>query len=157
MTRITLALLSAMFAFQFSTTAMADSEDPNAHALEYRKSIMTLIGQNFGPMVGMIKQEIPWDDEAFKGFARDLEHLASLNLKRGYREGSHVGKTKAKPEIWENKADFESKMQDMAEALKKLAKAAEKGEKKDTIEAFKNAGGTCKSCHDDYKSKVYLN
>ena len=70
---------------------------------------------------------------------------------------THVGKTKAKPEIWKNKADFEKKMQDMTAATEVLAKAAAAGEKGAIMKAFKETGGTCKACHDDYTSKEYLN
>ncbi|MCG8312723.1 MAG: cytochrome c [Pseudomonadales bacterium] len=157
MLRITKAVLLPLGFLMLGEVALADSNDPNEMALENRQAVMELIGQNFGPMAGMMRGKIPWDTAAFAGYASDLEKLAGLNIMRGYIDGSHVGKTKAKPEIWKNKADFTSKMEDLAAASAKLSLAAKSGDKKSIAAAFKEAGGTCKSCHDDYKSKNYLN
>jgi len=140
-----------------SGQSMAHGTDPNEMALENRQAVMTLVGQNFGPMAAMIKGEIPWDSAAFAGYASDLEKVTSLNIMRGFIDGSQVGKTKAKPDIWKNKADFEKKMQALTDASAKLAATAGSSDKKAIVAAFKDTGGACKSCHDDYKSKDYLN
>lgn len=141
----------------FGTLSYADDMDPNAAALKYRQAQMWLIGMNFGPIVAMAKGEMEWNDDMIKAFAADLDKAASLNGMRGYPVGSHVGKTEAKPEIWENMDEFKSMNDDMIEAAAGLAKAAATGDKKQIMGAFKKTGGTCKACHDDYKAKEYLN
>jgi cytochrome c556 len=98
-----------------------------------------------------------WNDESFQHFADDLATAASLDIARGFPEGSHTGQTRAKPEIWENKTDFDSKIGDLKEATMALKIAAVTGDKGKIMEAFKATGGACKACHDDYKSKNYLN
>ena len=140
-----------------SLPSIAQKIDPNKLSMQYRQALMTLVGQNFGPMVVMAKGQIHWDSAMFAGFEKDLELVASLKIQRGFREGSGKGKTKAKPEIWKNKADFEKKMQAMTEATAKLSKLAADGNKAMMLAQFKETGGTCKSCHDDFKSKEYLN
>lgn len=150
-------LIAALLLSVASVYSFADSNDPNEMALEYRNSVMTLVGQNFGPMVAMLKGQIPWDNASFAAYAKDLEMVTALNMQRGFREGSHVGKTKAKPSIWKSMADFEEKMQAMSAVTVALSKAAAAGEKGAIVKAFRETGGTCKGCHDDYKSKEYLN
>ena len=93
------AFLRATAACAFAATASVAvaSEDENP-ALAYRESMMTLIGHNFGPMQMTLEGKIPWDDARMAGYARDLAALATLNLMRGFPEGSGKGKTHAKPE-----------------------------------------------------------
>lgn len=141
-----------------SPMAGADEElDPNAMALMYRQAAMTLVGHNFGPMVSMMKGEMPWDDAMFKRWAQDLAAVSSIDMMRGFRPGSGVGKTMAKPAIWDNMDDFREKMAELPKVTNALALAAAAGDKAAIGDAFKAVGASCKQCHDDYKSKDYLN
>ena len=117
----------------------------------------TLVALNFGPMAAMVKGEIPWNQGAFEHYANDMVTVISLDFTRGFPEGSHTGKTRAKPDIWENMADFESKFDDLKSAANALQEAAASGDKEAIVEKFKATGGACKACHDDYKAKDYLN
>ena len=137
------------------TPALAHFDDKQMHQ-SYRQSWFALVAMNFGPMVSTIKQEIPWDDQRMKGWSTDLATLTSLNIMRGFADGSDKGTTRAKPGIWENKADFESKMDDMAKAAMALKQAVDSGDRKKVAQAVQDTGGTCKACHDDYKSDDYL-
>ena len=131
--------------------------DDKAIPQSYRQSFFALLAANFGPLAAMVKGEIPWNQAAFQHYANDLATVASLDLARGFPEGSHTGQTRAKPEIWENKADFESKIADLKEASMALKIASASGDKGKIIESFKATGGACKACHDDYKAENYLN
>ncbi|NCF17821.1 MAG: cytochrome c [Haliea sp.] len=122
----------------------------------YRQSWFTLVALNFGPMASTVKGEIPWNDDMMKGWANDLATLTTLNIMRGFGEGSDKGTTRAKPEIWQNKADFESKMNDLKTATAALQEATAGGDRKAIAEAVGAAGEACKACHDEYKSKDYL-
>lgn len=130
-----------------------DKEIPQS----YRQSYFAIVAANFGPMVAMVKGEIAWDQSAFENYANDLATVTSLNLRRGFPEGSQSGKTRAKTEIWENKEDFESKIDDLKKAASELQTAAASGDKKAIMEKFKATGGACKACHDDYKAENYIN
>ena len=74
----------------------------------------------------------------------------------GFAPGSEKGKTRAKPAIWENTDDFAQKLANFRSEAAALAAAANAGDKAATIEQFKQTGGTCKACHDNYKSRGYL-
>lgn len=125
-------------------------------AQSYRQSWFALVGMNFGPMVEMLKGNIPWNAEQMAAWGNDLGAIASMNTARGFPDGSEKGTTRAKPEIWENKADFEDKMQDMKTAVAALQIAAASGDKGDIAKNIAATGKSCKACHDEYKSKDYL-
>jgi cytochrome c556 len=140
------------------TTPVALSHlNPDEFPQSYRQSLFAILGANFGPMSSMVKGEIPWDTARFKGFADDLATATTLDYMRGFPDGSDSGTTRAKPAIWSNKADFEAKLKDLRTEAQKLATAAGSGDQDAIVEQFKATGGTCKACHDDYKSKDYLN
>ena len=131
--------------------------DSTAFHQSYRQSVFALMGANFGPMTSMIKGEIPWNDAMFQGWANDLASVTKLDIGRGFPEGSDGGQTRAKPGIWKNWEDFESKTEDLRTEAEALAVVAASGDKKAILQQFQKTGGSCKSCHDDYKSKDYLN
>ena len=122
----------------------------------YRQSWFAMVAMNFGPMASSVKGEIPWNQEMMQGWANDLATLTTLNIMRGFGDGSDKGTTRAKPEIWENKADFESKMNDLKTAAAALQKTTTGGDREAIAADVGALGKACKACHDEYKSKEYL-
>jgi len=122
----------------------------------YRQSWYAMVATNFGPMVAMVKGEMPWDERRMAGYADQLAALATLDILRGFKDGSDQGTTRAKPEIWENKADFESKMKDLKSEIAKLQTVANAGDRKAIAQQVAATGEACKACHDEYKAKNYL-
>lgn len=125
-------------------------------AQSYRQSWFAMVGANFGPMVSMLKGEMPWDDARMAASAEQLAQLAAMDISRGFADGTDKGTTRAKPEIWANKADFSSKMDDFKSAAADLQAAVAGGDKKVIAGQIGAVGKSCKSCHDEYKSKNYL-
>ena len=67
--------------------------------------------------------------------------------------GPDVGKTHAKPAIWEKPEDFVQKAREF-DAVAKAFDAAAKGGDINVIKAsFADLGKSCKSCHDPYRAK----
>lgn len=66
--------------------------------------------------------------------------------------GSNMGETKAKPEIWTNKADFDAKFKNLETASVKLVEVAQAGDAKALGAQFGQVGGACKACHDVYRN-----
>ena len=141
------ALLSLPAASHFDEEQMPQS---------YRQSYFALLAANFGPMVAAVKGEIPWDDARMQDWANDLAALSTLDIMRGFVDGSEKGTTRAKPEIWENKDDFNAKMEDLDKALVALQQATAGGDRKAIGEQVGAAGKACKACHDEYKAENYL-
>ena len=130
-----------------------DKEGPQS----YRQSWFALVASNFGPMVAMVKGEMPWQEDQMAGYADQLAALTTLDILRGFPEGSEKGTTRAKPDIWENKPDFQAKMEDMKKAVAALQTVANQGTDRKAIAAEVAATGkTCKACHDEYQSETYL-
>ena len=86
-----------------------------------RQSYFALLGMTFAPMGDMVKGKLEWDDARFNSWAHDLHHASQFGVERGFAPGSDKGTTRAKPEIWSNMADFQSKLDDFRAAAAKLA------------------------------------
>ena len=68
--------------------------------------------------------------------------------------GPDVGKTGAKPEIWQTHDDFVAKDHDFAAAAKALNAAAATGNVEAIKSSFGNLGKTCKACHEKYRAEM---
>jgi len=121
-----------------------------------RQSYFAIVGMTFGPMGDMVKGKIEWNDAQFAAWANDLASVSKVSVERGFAPGSEKGKTRAKPAIWENPDDFAQKLANFRSEAAALSEAASTGDKAATIAQFKQTGGTCKACHDNYKSRGYL-
>lgn len=122
-------------------------------AIEYRQSVYTMIGWNFGPMAQMVKGKTAWDAAEF---SKHADRIAALTpqLMEGFPPGSDTGaKTAAKPGIWKNPDDFKSKMDDLVKQSRLLADVAKGGDEAKMKEQFKTTAGACKSCHDKYRTE----
>ena len=121
-----------------------------------RQSYFAIIGMTFGPMGDMVKGKIEWNDEQFAAWANDLASVSKVTVERGFAPGSDKGKTRARPAIWENPEDFAQKLANFRSEAAALAVTATSGDKAAAIAQFKQTGGACKACHDNYKSRNYL-
>jgi cytochrome c556 len=138
------------------TAALAQEKPPSKaeQAIKYRQSVYKVILWNFGPVAAMAQGKIPYDAAEF---ARRAERVATMApmLLEGYPEGtaSEPGiKTRARPEIWENKAEFEKLMHDMENKTAALATVAREGDFDKSKAAFGDAAAACKACHEKFRT-----
>jgi cytochrome c556 len=150
------AAAAATLSAAFAAPAALSHLDPDQFNQSFRQSYFALVGANFGPLAAMVKGEMPWDTALFQRFADDLATTTSMSPMRGFREGSEQGTTRAKPGIWTNLADFESKFKDLQGQATKLQAAAASGDEGAMKQQVGETGKTCKACHDEYKAKDYL-
>jgi cytochrome c556 len=66
--------------------------------------------------------------------------------------GPDVGKTRAKPEIWQKQEDFALKAHDFERAAEDFNFAAISGDLGRITTTFDALGKTCKACHDLYRA-----
>ena len=152
-TILAIITLAGLALSPLATSHFDDKQVPQS----YRQSWFAMMAVNFGPMVAMVKGEMPWGEEQMAASADNLAALTTLNVMRGFADGSDKGTTRAMPEIWENKPDFEAKMNDLKKAVDALQVVANEGTDRKAIAAQVGATGkACKACHDDYKSEDYL-
>ena len=68
--------------------------------------------------------------------------------------GPDVGKTGAKPAIWQNREDFASKLRNF-QAAARTFNATAAGNDVAAIKArYADLGGACKACHDKYRTEM---
>ena len=71
-----------------------------------------------------------------------------------FPDGTQTGhETKAKPEIWSDRAGFEKAAATMAAAADRLGDVAKTGDKAAFKAAFEDLGKACGSCHRSYKNR----
>jgi cytochrome c556 len=82
----------------------------------------------------------------------DLSRQASGWFHAG--TGPDLGKTGAKPEIWQNQQDFAAKLHTFQDAAKAFNTAAMSGDVGVIKTKFGELGQACKACHDKYRSEM---
>ena len=83
----------------------------------------------------------------------DLSRKASGWFPAG--TGPDVGKTGARPEIWQHQQDFASKLHAFQEAAKAFNVAAMSGDVNTIKTRFGELGQSCKACHDKYRKEMH--
>jgi cytochrome c556 len=130
-----------------------DAQPTRAQQLiKYRQSMYTVMGANFGQLAAMASGKAPYDA---KGFATRADRVAFMTtmLPEGFPEDSKTGApTKAKPEIWANRAEFDQLMRDLQTKAADLARTAKTNDLEKIKPAFGAAGAACKACHDKFKA-----
>ena len=94
----------------------------------------------------------PFDAKLAAENAEIVASMAKLPW-AAFGEGTDVGETKAKPEIWKQNAKFKEAAEKFQTESAKLAVAAKSGKEDAFKTAFSATAGTCKSCHDDFRAK----
>ena len=131
----------------------AEAQTPKPEdQLKLRKAAYSLMGYTFGSLSAMAEGKRPFNKEEA---ARNAELLAQLaTVPKGmFGEGSDKGETRAKPEIWQKRADFDAKMDKMVQETGKLAQAARAGDQAALKKAASDVDSACASCHDEYRTK----
>jgi cytochrome c556 len=115
------------------------------------KSAYALINYNFGSLATMAEGKKPYNKDKA---ARNADMIAMLaDVPRGFfGEGTDKGETRAKPEIWRKRSDFDTKMDKMILEARKLPQAA-RADLAALTKAVDDTGAACKACHDDYRAK----
>ena len=83
----------------------------------------------------------------------DLSRQASGWFPEG--TGPEVGKTGAKPAIWQNPQDFAAKLHNFQVAAAAFNAAAASGDVGVTKARFNDLEGACTACHDKYRSEMH--
>lgn len=113
----------------------------------------TTIGRPFyGVLLKMSRGQIPYDQAAVEGALADLEKAVptipatfQTNPKMDLPGADYV----SSPKVWENKADFDSKVPAVVKQITEL-----KGKIKDADSlkvAWKDINDKCDGCHDTYR------
>ena len=132
------------------TLAAASVAVSAGNPMEERQATMKQVGQTMKEASAYASPQTAFDAGKVKGLM-DGVAASAKKLHGLYPAGSGADpKSAADPKIWENKADFDKRLGEMAS----LAAAAGKTGSQETFKpAFSALGATCKSCHDVYRRK----
>ena len=77
---------------------------------------------------------------------------ASIDQQQWFAKGTgpEAGKTRALPEIWSKPDDFTAAQKMLTERAPKLLAAVKAKDAAGVQAAFKEVGGACKNCHDNF-------
>ena len=147
----TILTLLAISAASLSFSAAAQFAKPE-DAVKYRKAALTVTAAHFGRLGAMAQGKAPFDA---KSAAENAEIVASMSKLpwAAFGEGTDVGETKAKPEIWKQNAKFKEAAEKFQAESAKLVAATKTGKEDAFKAAFSATAGTCKACHDDFRAK----
>jgi cytochrome c556 len=112
------------------------------------KSMYTVIGK-------MVKGDIPYDQAAVDAAIAEMEAdvpKIPATFKDNPKEQVVDANYGSSPKVWENKADFESKVPAVIKAI-----GEQKGKVKDLDGlkvAFKSMNDACNGCHETYRLKL---
>jgi len=147
----TAALAAASLVLAAAANAQQRALKPESQ-VKLRKSAYALMNYNFAALEAMAEGKRPYDrDEAGKS----ADWVANLSEvpKQFFGAGTeNVGETRARPEIWQKRSDFDAKMDRMVSAARLLPQAA-----RTDLPALRRAvdevGSACGECHDSYRRK----
>lgn len=141
----TVATLTAL-----SLPASAQFAKPE-DAIKYRQSALFVMQQNFARLALMAQGKAPYDARQAADSAAHAEYMSRLPWAAFVDGTDKGGNTKAKAEIWKDKAKFNDYAEKMQAEMSKLSAAAKTG----NLDAIKPAvgavGAACKTCHDAFR------
>lgn len=143
---LALAIACSTFAAQAQQPTKAEQ------TLKYRKAVYQVIAWNFGPMSAMAQGKIPYDAKEFEMRAQRVAELTPMLSESYTPDTQSVSGSKAKPELWSNRADFDAKMKDLVDRSATLAVVSKDGDPEKSKAAFLDTAQACKACHDKYRA-----
>lgn len=135
----------------FSAAVVAQDMRPD-RAIKYRQGIMQAQGWQMGVLSQMAKGDIPYNKDHAVRAATFVNELVKMSWE-GYVPVSDTGNTKAKPEIWKDKAKFDKYAQEVQAETPKLVAAANSGDVAQLRTALSAVGKVCNNCHDDFRKQ----
>lgn len=120
--------------------------------VDYREHLMDVYAFQMKSIGMMLKGELPYDAAQVAARANDLAAATQIDLLAAFPEASEGhADSDARPDIWLDFAAFSEKFQRLQQHSAALAKVAAGGDQEAIATAFKQVGGSCKSCHKAYK------
>jgi len=151
--RLTTVLCVCIAGFMSAQAQTASSPTP-AQIVKARQASLEMSAVTFGAMKqalagGTAASELGFQAHALANWSAALPTL----FPAGTGQGQAGVDTKAKPEIWTNRAGFDAKAADYAAATAKLADLAKAGDTPGFTAQFAVVKKTCDACHSDFKER----
>lgn len=129
----------------------AIAADPPDKVVAYRKAVMDSLGAHITAISSVVK-----GDTSYVGHI--AAHASAMAAVAGmipdiFPEGSGVGDTRAKPEIWKNRSKFDEAAKNLKVQATKLAEVAPGGDVAAIGAQLGQVGKACGGCHDTFRAK----
>ena len=123
--------------------------------IKFRKSVMTIQAWHMRPMAAMVKEQRPYDKDAFAYNAQVIGLTAKMKAE-AFAPGTEKiadAETRAKPEIWSEPEKFKQALDRFQADVIKLTEAAKTGTLDAVRPAFGAVAKSCGACHDAFRTK----
>ena len=133
-----------------AATAAAHAEEPENY-IKYRQAMMSAIGGHTGAAGQIVRGKVSPEG----ALAMHADALAALtaDISSLFPEGSDFGETRAKEEVWSDRAAFDKAAGDAKTATAAFAAAVAAGESEKIEAAYRDVGESCKSCHKQFRQE----
>jgi cytochrome c556 len=154
MNRKSLLVLAISAVTLFVGAAVAQTPPSAADsAVAYRKAMYQVMFNNWVRILPVTQGKVPFDAKAVQLRAARANYLTQM-IGEGFPPESAEGKpTRAKPEMWTNRADFDQLMGNLRKSMAALEAAAKTGKLDKVTPAFNASRDACKACHDKYRTE----
>ena len=118
-----------------------------------RQAVMTLQGKYIGPLVGMMKGSVPYNNDLAVRNAAFLDALSQMPWDTFSEATKDEKNTKALPVIWTDAAGFKKEQDQLRTTVGALNAAAKSGNEAAVKTATGEVLKVCNSCHDNFRAK----
>jgi cytochrome c556 len=153
--RLVSSLVAGIVAIGIGAAVTVQAQQPNravAQQIKYRQALFTVMSRDFGWFNAVNRGQAPFDAAEAAKRAKRMDVMIGI-LPEAFPADSLGENSKAKPEIWTDKTEFDRLMQEFITRSAKLAQTAAGGQEADIKAAAKAVGEACGQCHDKFKSK----
>jgi cytochrome c556 len=135
-------------AYSLSVFAQAKPET----LVKQRQAAMTLQGKYFGPLGGMLKGSVPYDQKIVERNAGYLQVLSRMPWD-GFDPSTKGVKSAALPAVFTDTAKVKDAIDRFQTAVDNLAAASKSGDEGKTKTAIGEVSKACGNCHDNFREK----
>ncbi|MFQ5984945.1 MAG: c-type cytochrome [Alphaproteobacteria bacterium] len=128
---------------------IARAIDEPENVVAYRQNVMKSQAAHITAIVGVVKGEVSFTGHV-ADHARGLASTARM-IPDIFPEGSDVGDTRAKPEIWQQWDEFTAAAKVLEETSTKLVEVAATGDVAAIGAQLQNVGKACGGCHEPFR------
>ncbi len=131
----------------------AEENNESKHAVEYRQAVMAAIGGHTGSIARIARQQVPYDH--ILPHAEAIATTAPLvdDIWPDHSKPTDYERTDALESIWDERDEFQARIDRFKEAADDFAVAAGSGDMAEIMPAFQQLGESCSACHDDYRAE----
>lgn len=140
---------STIASFALANPVQAEDHDGDVPIVEYRQTVMEIIGSNMGAIGDILKNRLvlPGHVAVHAGQIAQSSQLVAAAFKQNVASNA----TDAKPEIWRDWAKFDSAIADLERAARELETVTAKGDAAQIGSAVKALGKSCGGCHKQFR------